>query len=269
VGRQRYIMANRLDFRHGDFRVSIGQSVLRSGESAVLRSFNPLEFIWVDQSSTFDKNEISGNLMFNTMFWWRVGQSTLYGEFALDDFDLNPRTGVEDRDIEATSYQLSLGQGISDALELGFDYRRVSAWSYRSGTPTEIWMHLDRGLGDAWSDFDRLTLRTDWYPSVRGLRLSPVYQYQRKGEGDYRIPFPPREEMLGKPGIFHGVLETTNRLALQGRYQPWSHAFVEWDVGHGWISNAGHEDGRSEGRFSFLVYLNLTYDFLFQGNSSP
>ena len=272
AGRQRYIVGNRLDYRTGNFWVSIGQSALYSGESAVLRLFNPLEFIWVDHSSTYDPRDISGNLMFNATFWGRVGQSTLYGEFALDDFDLNPRIGLDDRGIEATSYQVSLGgryHGISDGLELGFDYRRVSAWSYRSGVLTETWMHLDRGLGDPWSDFDRLTLRADWYPAVQGLRLSPVFQYQRKGEGDYRIPFPPRDEQLALPGIFHGVLETTKRLAIQGRYQPRNEAFVEWDLGHSFVSNAGHADSSNDRRVSFLLRLGLTLDFPFLRGSNP
>ena len=263
-GRQRYIVGNRLDYRRGNFWVSIGESALYSGESAVLRLFNPLEAIFFDHSSTYDRNEISGNLMFNAMFWTRVGQATLYGEFALDDFDLNPRTGKADRGIEATSYQLSLGGrylGVSDQLEFGFDYRRVSAWSYRSGVLTEIWVHLDRGLGDPWSDYDRLTLRADWYPAVQGLRISPVLQFQRKGEGDYRIPFPPRDEQLALPGIFHGVMETTKRVAIQGRYQPRSEVFLEWDLGRSSISDADHVDGASEGRFSLLVRLGLTLEF--------
>jgi hypothetical protein len=64
-------------------------------------------------------------------------------------------------------------------------------------------MHLDRELADPWSDYNRLTLRAGWYPSVQGLRVSPVLQFQ--GEGDYRTPFPPRDEQLALPGIFHGV----------------------------------------------------------------
>ena len=263
-GRQRYIVGNRLDYRRGNFWVSLGESALYSGEVAVLRLFNPLEFIFFDHNANNDQPGISGNVMFNGMFWTRVGEATLYGEFVLDDFDLNPRTGKVDRPIEPTSYQLSLGGrylGVSDRLEFGFDYRRVSALSYRSGVVTEIWMHLDRGLGDPWSDYDRLTLRADLYPSVGGLRISPVLQFQRNGEGDYRIPFPPRDELVALPGIFQGVVETTKRVALQGRYQPRSEVFVEWDLGRSFVSNAGHLAGSSEGRFSFLLRLGLTFEF--------
>ena len=259
-GRQRYIVGNRLDYRRGNFWVSLGESALYSGEVAVLRLFNPLEFIFFDHNANNNRTEISGNLMLNAMFWARVGQGTLYGEFALDDFDLNPRTGVSNRPIEATSYQLSLGGrylGVSDRLEFGFDYRRVTAWSYRSGALTEVWMHLDRGLGDPWSDYDRLTFRADLYPSIRGLRISPVLQFQRKGEGDYRIPSGPQ---VGLPGIFHGVMETTRRVAVQGRYQPRSEVFLEWDLGRSFISNADHMDGSSEGRFSFSLRFGLTLE---------
>ena len=115
-GRQRYIVGNRLDYRRGNFWVSVGESVLYSGESAVLRLFNPLEFLTFDEKATHDPQSISSNLMFNAMFWARVGQGTLYGEFALDDFDLKPRTGA-DRPAFATLYQLSLGGrylGVSD-----------------------------------------------------------------------------------------------------------------------------------------------------------
>ena len=120
-------------------------------------------------------------------------------------------------------------------------------------------MHLDRGLGDPWSDYDRLTLRADLYPSVRGLRISPVLQFQRKGEGDYRLPFQGRRTDI--PGIFIGVMETTKRVAVQGRYQPLKQVFLEWDLGRSFISNAGHVDGSSEGRFSFLMRLGLTFEY--------
>ena len=263
-GRQRYIVGNRIDYRRGNFWVSLGEAALYSGESLGLRLLNPLEFIFFDHNANVNRPGTSGNVMLNGMFWARVGQGTLYGEVALDDFDLNPRTGRVDRPIEPTSYQLSLGGrylGVSDRLEFGFDYRRVSALSYRSGVVTEIWMHLDRGLGDPWSDYDRLTLRADLYPSVEGLRISPVLQFQRNGEGDYRIPFPPQDEFLALPGIFQGVLETTKRVALQGRYQPRSEVFLEWDLGRSFVSNAGHLDGTSEGRFSFLMRLGLTFEF--------
>ena len=262
-GRQRHIVGNRLDYRRGNFWASLGQSSLYSGEPAVLQLFNPLEFIFFDQKANNDRDELAGNLMVNGMFWARVGQATVYGEIVIDDFDLDARTGESNRtEVFPTIYHLSLGGrylGVSDRLEFGFDYRRVSAWSYRTASPTpEVWTYLDRGLADPWSDYDRLTLRADLYPSVGGLRISPVFQFQRKGEGDYRLPFQERSPDI--PGIFIGVKETTRRVALQGRYQPRREIFLEWDLGRSFISNAGHVDGSSEGRFSFLIRLGLTLE---------
>jgi len=263
-GRQRYIVGNRLDYRTGNFWVSLGEAAVYSGQAQVLRMFNPMEFIFFDHNANNEREGTSGNVMFNGMFWTRMGEATFHGEFALDDFDLNPRTGGGDRPIEPTSYQLSLGgryHGVSDRLEFGVDYRRVSALSYRSGATADKWTYLERGLADTWSDYDLLTLRADLYPSVAGLRISPVLQFQRSGEGDYRIPFPPRDELLALPGMFIGIMETTKRVALQGRYQPRSEVFLEWDLGRSFISNAGHVDGSSEERFSFLLRLGLTFEF--------
>ena len=261
AGRRRYVVANRLDFRTENFHVAIGEVVV-SSRGSLLRLMNPVEFIFFDQRAN-NGQKASGNLMLNAMVWAKAGNVTFYGEAALDDFDLLPRTGKQDRGIEATSYQVSAGAryfGVREDVVLGLDYRRVSAWSYRSGVEAEQWMYLNRGLGDPWSDYDRLTVRLDFFPSVRGLRLSPVVQYQRAGEGDYRIPFPPREEQLTLPGIFHGVLETTKRVGVQGRFQPRRELFIEWDVGRSFITNAGHVGGLSEQRFSFLLRLAFTFE---------
>ena len=76
-GRQRWIISNRLDYHRGNFWVSVGQAALYSGEAAVLRLFNPLEAIFFDRSSTYDRNAISANMMLNAMFWTRVGPESL------------------------------------------------------------------------------------------------------------------------------------------------------------------------------------------------
>lgn len=268
-GRRRYLVGNRIDYDFGDAWVSLGESVVYSGQGSTLRLINPLEVMFFDHNANNDLTAISGNVMVETMFWARVGEGTVYGEFTLDDFDLNARTGTTDRGTEATSYHAALGGrwfGVSDQVALGADYRRVSGWSYRSGVSAERWTYLERGLGDPWSDYDRLTLRADFFPSVAGLRVSPVVQYQRKGEGDYREGFPPPEELFETPGIFQGVTETTKRVAVQGRYQPRREAFLEWDVGRSFISNADHVPGVSEQRLSLLVRLGLTFGW--SGGSS-
>ncbi|MBT4912586.1 MAG: hypothetical protein HON08_04220 [Gemmatimonadales bacterium] len=68
----------------------------------------------------------------------------------------------------------------------------------------------------------------------------------------------PNPNDKGWPGTFLGVMETTRRVALQGRYQPQRLFFVEWDVGRSFVSNAGNVEGTSENRLSSLVRLGIT-----------
>jgi hypothetical protein len=50
-------------------------------------------------------------------------------------------------------------------------------------------------------------------------------------------------------------------VALQGRYQPRSEVYLEWDLGRSFISDAGHVDGSSEGRFSLFLRFGLNFEF--------
>ena len=49
-------------------------------------------------------------------------------------------------------------------------------------------------------------------------------------------------------------------MAVQGRCQPRTEVFLEWYLGRSFISNVGHVEGSSEGRFSFLIRLGLTFE---------
>ncbi len=260
-GRTRYFMANRVDYGTPNFWISLGEAKIFSAERhSALRFLNPAELLIFDHDS--EPTDVTGNLMFNGLLWMRLGESTVYGELVIDDFDLDPFLGGTDRDSEPINFQLSMGaryHGVSPRVELGLDYRRVSAWSYRSPPVAERWSYLDQGLADPWADYDRLELRGDLYLNVVGLRLTPIIQFQRMGEGDYREPFP--ADYLGQPSNFLGVMETTRRIAIQGRYQPRRQIFIEWDVGRSFISNADHMDRVDENRFSYLVRLGMTFDF--------
>lgn len=262
-GLNRHIVANRLDYGSGNFWISIGEAKLFSSDrQSIFRFLNPAEIFFFDHDA--EPADVVGNLMFNGIFWARVAPWTVYGELAIDDFDRNAFLGIEDRDAEPATFQMSIGTrylGLAPRVELGLDYRRVSSWSYRTVFGEDRWSYLDRGLADPWSDYDRLALRADVYTSVSGLRLTPALQLQRMGEGDYRTVIPATGN-LGLPSNFVGVVETTRRLAIMGRYQPVRQFFVEWDVGRSFVSNAGHVEGFDEGRFSYLIRLGLTFEFL-------
>jgi hypothetical protein len=254
-------MANRVDYGTPDFWISIGEAKIFSADRhSALRFLNPAELLIFDHDS--EPTDVTGNLMFSGLLWARLGETTLQGELVIDDFDLDSFLNGTSSEGEPINFQISMGaryRGVSPQVELGLDYRRVSAWSYRSPPVAEQWTYLDLSLADRWADYDRVELKADLYPNVAGLRLTPIVQLQRMGEGDYRDPFP--ADYHGQPYIFIGVKETTSRIALQGRYQPRRQVFVEWDVGESFISNAGHVDGTNENRFSFLVRLGVSFDF--------
>lgn len=256
-GRTRYVMGNRVDYGTPNFWISLGEAKIFSADRhSALRFLNPAELLFFDHDS--EPTDVSGNLMFNGTLWARLGETTAYGELVVDDFDIQSFYKGQSSEGEPLNYQIAMGaryHGVSPRVELGFDYRRVSAWSYRSSVERERWTYLDRSLADPWADFDRLELRADLFPRVQGLRLSPLFQLQRMGEGNYLDPFP--DPYHGLPANFIGVLETTRRVAIQGRYQPRRQFFVEWDVGRSFISNAGHVDGASESRLSYLIRLEV------------
>jgi len=258
IDHKRWIVANRLSYRKDDFAISVGESKVfaMEGNGPGLRNLNPLELYFFDDQG--QPRDFVANLVLDGQFWLRRGRLVLFGEGLLDDIDVDSG----ERDPEPFTYAMSFGGRMSSVLpwmDLELDYRRVSAFAYRS-LPTDTWSFLDRGLGDSWADYDRLTLTASLFTGMPGLRLSPVVAYQRKGEGDFRTPLPPREEHLASPSIFLGVMEKTTRAALRGHYQPNPFFLLEWDAGVNFVQDAGHEPGESLSEFSWVLKMNLLLD---------
>lgn len=254
---KRYLAAHRVDYHAGDFVVSFGESFLylpAQGQLA-LRYLNPLEFLFFDQGNRPD--DITTNLMLDAQLWYRRGGAAFYLEWMLDDIDVIPG----ERDPEPLLYAFRLGSRVTSLapwITLSLDYHRVAAFVYRTPNVLDRYSFLGRGLGENYSDFDRLTVSADLFPALRGLRLSPTLQLQRQGEGDFRAPIPPMPQYLASPTIFLGTTERTFRLALRGRYQPSRHVWLSWDVGQNLIRNAGHVGGVNRSTFSAVAEFGLT-----------
>ena len=110
--------------------------------------------------------------------------------------------------------------GVAPWLELGADYRAVSALTYWTMHYVDQWSFYRRGLGDNFSDYDRLRLHASLFPRMSGVRLTPEIAIQRKGEGDFRMPpFPDDATFRNARSLFLGVRETTearNSKAMAG-----------------------------------------------------
>jgi hypothetical protein len=258
-GRKRYVASHRLDYETENFVASFGESNLYSPESGALslRFLNPVEFLFFDHDNApYDARQ---NLMVTGQVWWRPRPVVLSGEFLLDDIDVAPAQDPAEPLVYAFKARAEL-PGLSDWLGLSASYEQVSAWAYRAYTTPERYSYLERGLGENYSDYDRLSLGADVFLPLRGLRLTPMVHYQRQGEGDFRDSLP-GGQYAGQPAIFLGVVETSLRLGLQGRYQPIRFAWLGWDLGYNWIRNRDHVQDAEENLFSAAAEIGVRLEF--------
>ncbi|MBI4539903.1 MAG: hypothetical protein HY704_10390 [Gemmatimonadetes bacterium] len=256
---KRYIVAHYLVYRTQNLAASIGEAKVyaMSQGGPGLRYLNPFELLYFDHDAK--PQDFIGNLVLDAQLWYRRDGSVFFGEFLLDDIDTAPMG----RDPEPLTYAFAVGArftSLAPWVELGVEYKQVSAFAYRTPSAVDVWSYLDRGLGDNFSDYDRLTLGASLFPSVPGLRITPTFQLQRKGEGNFRNPVPAEPIHLASPAIFLGVKETTVRLGLRGRYQPVRHAFLEWDTGENFVRNADHKEGESLTEFSGVARLGVALE---------
>jgi hypothetical protein len=260
-GRKRYVSAHRLDYETDDFVASFGESNLYGPQSGALslRFLNPVEFLFLDHDNP--PNDATQNLMLNGQVWWRIRPVVLSMEFLLDDIDVAPTTEEAEPPVYAFTVAAQV-PAVTDWLGVGAEYQQVSAWAYRTPNDIDRYSYLDRGLGNNFSDFDRLTVTADVYPPLEGLRLTPVLQFQRQGEGDFRDSI--GGAYTGEPAIFLGVRETTVRAGLRGRYQPLRFAWLAWDVGYSSITNRGNVEGTDEDLFTAVAELGFRVDFPFR-----
>jgi uncharacterized membrane protein YbhN (UPF0104 family) len=257
-GLKRYVAGHRLDYQSSDLVLSFGETIVYATEHGVaLRFLNPLEFLFFDHENA--PNDLTMNLALNWQVWWRPGPVTVSGELMLDDLDVIPG----ERDPEPTLYALRLGVEETELVpqvDVAVEYQRVAAFVYRTPNSVDSYTFLERGLATNFSDYDLLTASVDVHPPFAGLRITPVVQVLRQGEGDFRDPVPPTAEYLASPSIFLGTRERTIRLALRGRYQPLRYVWVGFDVGRNFVDNADHVEGAERSEFAGTAALGVTFD---------
>lgn len=257
--RERYIVAHHVEYRRDNFALSVGESkVYITTSGPRIANLNPLEIFAF--ATDRQPGESTNNTALDGQLWFRRGRATLFGEAFLDDVylagDVAPLRGAFSSGARFA--------GPASWLELGADYRVVLAytyWTFEDGERrnADQWSYYLRGLGDNFSDYDRLSLHASVYPRIPGLRLTPRLQFQRKGEGDFRMPSKPALEFQQSHSLFLGVRENSTRLSLAGRYQPVRQAFFEWDAGVNFVNNANHENRRRLQEFSGVARLGLNF----------
>lgn len=265
-GLKRYLSAHRFEYRSDHVALAVGEATLFASDKGFqLRFLNPLEGTLLQTTTRAPGAGIENveNSMVEALAWFGGGGVEGYVEFLVDDIDANPGP----LGAEPFTYAFTLGTRfatIAPWLELGLEYAQVSAFAYRAPlvdldrdgvveSMVDSWTFVGRGLGDNFSDFDRFTLTADLFTGLRGLRLTPLLQIQRQGEGSFRDPVPPRDIHVASPALFLGVKETTVRLGLRGRFQPNRFVHVSWDVGENFIQDAQHVRGRDVSDFTAVL----------------
>jgi hypothetical protein len=245
---KRYLSAARLEYRTKDFVASLGDGILFASTSGfMLRFLNPLEGAFLQVATGFpgeEPKETVENAMLDAQLWFRLfGRLEFSGEGLLDDIDIDAASGT--RAPTRYAFYLRLrAPGLLRAIDAELSYRQVAAFTYRTNRIADKYTFLDRGLGDNFVDYDRLTVAGTWHPPLGGLELTPFFQFQRQGEGNLRDPFPvPYSDFVSSPSIFLGVVEKTYRFGLAGRFQPIRYVWFAWDVGANVVRNAGNQAG--------------------------
>lgn len=254
AGVKRHLAAQRVDYANGDFAFSFGEASLYVNPSLMLRYLNPAELLFFNQS-----NNPPQNLMLMGQMWLRRGSVVFYLDALLDDIDVNPTPGM----AEPPQYGFTLGARLTSLppwIELGTQYQQIGAWTYRTPNYNDRYSYYNRGLGTNFSDYDRLTLWADLYPTIRGLKLSPAFLFQRQWEGNFRDSMP-GGYYYGRPALAWGVPERTLRLALRGRYQPVGPVWLAWDVGPNFVSNKDHVTGVKKTEFEGTGEIGVRLEF--------
>lgn len=266
---KRYIAANRLDYVTRDLVISLSQSVLYGTRSGLqLRFLNPADFLFFEHDNA--PYDLVQNLGVDAQLWFRRGKLQAFVEGLLDDIDLKPRdNGLPAAERAPLRYAFSLSARLSPLWsrgDLGVSYEQVGAWTYRTVDPAvDRYLFLNRGIGANFSDYDRLSVWADMYPALPfDLRLTPVAEIVRKGEGDIRSPIPVFPPFRGEPALFLGVRETTARGAL--RIWSRSDTGLWWraEVGAVRVQDAGHKVGVDRFRWAGLVEVGASVRRLFR-----
>jgi len=260
AGTRRYLAANRFAYSTARTTLALTEAVLYSGSGALLQFLNPFTILQFEHENPPGEG-LAENLMLGLQFWRAWGRVETYAEGLLDDIDLQPASGKR---RAPTRYALTAGvrwRPSGERLEAAVEYQRVSSYAYRSVRPADRFDHLGRGLGPNFADYDHLAALADVFPGIAGLRLTPGLEVLRQGEGDFRAPFPEDTVFRSSPSLLLGVAERTVRASLRGRYQPLGAFWLSWDLGHGWIRNAGHVAGASTSRFEALVSAGARLEF--------
>lgn len=248
----RYLAMHRLEVRPSDrLAIAVSEAALHGGPDGRFRFAlaNPLG-IW---QIAVDDQEVAHNKVGQLDVWWRAGRGLVLTGSLLAD-----ATNLEGSCCQLGGTVGAEFAGLAPGVRLGASVTAIQSLAYRTSLPWEEYS-IDRvGLGWDKSDLVLVTLEADWL-ATGSLLLSPRFDIQRSGEGDFRQPRPLASALPDQPRILSGIVETTLRPSLGGS---WSHqgplaVQAEWDLGVSLISDYAHVEGAERTAFTGSVGIRL------------
>lgn len=248
----RHLSMHRLEVRPSDrLAFAISEAALHGGPDGRFRFelANPVG-IW---QLALDDADVAYNKVGQLDAWWRAADGV-----ALNGSLLADATGGGQSCCQmGGSLGIELTR-LAPGLRVGAQLSAVESLTYRTFLPWEEYSIDGVGLGWDKADLWLASLEADWFASP-SLVLSPRLDLQRRGEGDFRQPRPPPDELTDHPGLLSGVVETTVRPALGGRWSPPGRLRIvaEWAAGVSMISDYANVEGddRTELTASFAIRL--------------
>jgi hypothetical protein len=248
----RYMMQHRL-YVHpkGRWTVAVWEGGLWSGPGRQAEPWylNIMNLVWHVSGYNAKVN------LFEGLDIERRGKVTLFGQFLIDDIQINRESAL---DLKPASLGLTVGaKGGLSAGSVAWTafYSQVANLTYRNERNFDAPLYHLLGTGRNFDDYDQATAKVGVL-TRSGLLLEPEITIVRQGEGDPRLPHPLVPDYPNTATLFQGVVQQTIRFALGGRWQS-----ERW----GAVANAGvhlvHNDGHVTGATAshFVGSVGLTF----------
>lgn len=246
----RHLSMHRLEIRPSDrLAFAVSEAALHGGPDGRFRFelANPVG-IW---QLALDDEDVAYNKVGQFDAWWRPVDGVAVNGSLLADATGGGQSCCQ----MGGSLGLELTR-LFRGVRLAAQASALQSLVYRTARPWEEYTVDGVGLGWDKTDLQLFTLEADWFLRA-DLRLGTRIDVQRRGEGDFGSLRPP--DLSDQPTILSGVVETTVRPAIAGRFAPelkWP-LFVEWDLGLSIVSDYAHVEGDDRTEFTGSLGVRL------------
>ena len=183
------------------------------------------------------------NIFWSLDYDWRAAPGLeVYGEFLVDDLQYDRGTGYPDK------YGATLGASWFTAAggmdtEFACEYTNVRKWTYTHHVLAHRLEHDSVPVGfELGNDADRLIVEARLHPSV-SWTAALVFEHSRRGEGRLDEPF---YEGVDEGASFpSGVVETTDRVALELAYDALDGMVFGGGAAYRTVENEGNAEGEN------------------------